>query len=204
VWLAALTLVLAGFGRAEADVLLPTDTRGIRQLPGQNPFLLNFLAINQSIEDRTVIEFEIRGLSGVIPPITLDLDLFNEDPGGPVGVIDVSTFAGTGTVTPGLFSAGTFFTSFTNNQSALEHVDVTAAVQTAVEAGEPFLGFRLSTTTSDRFFLGPPFTSTGPTLTVGVIPEPSTLSLFALGILGLLGCAWRRVPGLPDGRRRKE
>jgi hypothetical protein len=190
VWLAALALALAGLGRVQAEVLLPTDAKGIRQLPGQNPFLLNFLSINQSIEDRTVIEFDVRGLPGTLPTTTLDLDLLNEDPGGPVGFIDVFTFAGTGTVTPGLFSAGTFFTSFSNNQSGLERVDVTAAVQAAVTAGEPFLGFRLSTLTSDRFFIGPPFRPTGPTLTV--VPEPSTVVLFGLGTLALLAYGWRR------------
>jgi hypothetical protein len=191
--LAALALAPAGLGRAQAQDLMlpPTDARGIRQLPGQNPFLLNFLAINRSIEDRTVLEFDVRGLSGGVPMATLDLDLRNEDPGGPAGIIDVFTFAGTGTVTPNLFGAGTFLTRFANSQSGLEEVDVTAAVQAAVAAGEPFLGFRLSTTTSARFFLGPPFTPAGPTLTI--VPEPATLGLLGLGSLVVLGCGWRRL-----------
>jgi hypothetical protein len=121
---------------------------------------------------------------------TLDLNLLNLDPGGPAGVIDVFTFAGTGTITPDLFSAGTFFTSFDNNQSGLEHVDVTAALQAAVNAGDPFLNFRLSTTTRDRYFLGPPFTEDGPTLTA--VPEPATITLLAIGIAGMAGYAWRR------------
>ena len=189
-WLAALTLVLTGFGPAQAEVILPTDARGIRQLPGQSPSLLSFLAINSSVEDRTVIAFDIRGLSGVVPMTTLDLNLLNLDPGGPAGVIDVFTFAGTGTITPDLFSAGTFFTSFDNNQSGLEHVDVTAALQAAVNSGDPFLDFRLSTTTSDRYFLGPPFTADGPTLTV--VPEPATITILVIGIAGMAGYAWRR------------
>jgi hypothetical protein len=49
-------------------------------------------------------------------------------------------------------------------------------------AGEPFLGFRLSATTSDRFFLGPPFTQIQPTLAVGApVAEPSTVLLLASG-----------------------
>jgi hypothetical protein len=187
-----LALALAGPGRAQADEILPADARGIRQLPGQPASLLDFLAVNRSIEDRAVIEFDIRGLAGSVPLTTLNLDLLNLDPGGPVGRIDLFTFAGTGMVTPDLFSVGAFFTSFDNNQSAFELVDVTAAVQAAVNAGEPFLGFRLSTTTSDRFFLGPPFTQIQPTLAVGApVAEPSTVLLLASGALGLIGWAWR-------------
>ena len=67
-------------------------------------------------------------------------------------------------------------------------MDVTAAVQNVPAAGELFLGFRLSTTTDDRFLFGPPFTAE-PTLQVAVtpIPEPGTAILIGVGTLGLLG-----------------
>jgi hypothetical protein len=188
---AALGVLFSGPPRARADIVNPADARGIRELPGQNPSLLTFLSINHSIEDRTVIEFALGGLSSVTSA-TLDLDLFNLDPGLP-GVIDVYAFAGTGTVTPDLFSAGTLVTSFPSSQSGLEHVDVTAAVLAAQEAGEQFLGFRLSTTTDSRYLLGPPFTQSGPTLTTQVIPEPATILLFAIGTLRLTVRAYRRV-----------
>jgi hypothetical protein len=198
---AALALAVAAAGSTQADVIVlsPAHAHGIRQFPGGPPFSLTFLSINASTEDRTVLEFDLRGLGGSVTGATLDLDLFNLDPGGPVGVIDVFPFPGTGTVTPDLFSAGTFLTSLSNNQSELEHADVTVAVRAAVVVGEPFLGFRLSTATGDRFLLGPPFTQLGPTLTVSLgpaeVPEPSTLVLLALGSLGLLSYGGRRRGG---------
>jgi hypothetical protein len=183
---AALALACGG-GRAEAGtVLTPVDARGIRQFPGAQPILLNFLAINRSIEDRTVLQFDLGGLSVPAGPSTLDLSLQNIDPGGPMGVIDVYTFVGTGTVTPDQFGAGTLLTSFSNNQSGLVHVDVTAAVQYAADGGQRSLGFRLSTESTDRYFLGPPFTAAGPTLTI--VPEPSGLVL--LGTAAAVGLAY--------------
>jgi hypothetical protein len=180
----ALGLTLCGPGLAHAEVLDPTDARGIRELPGQNPFLLDFLSINHSVEDRTVLEFALGGLSGPVTSATLDLDLRNLDPGLP-GIIDVYTFAGSGVVTANLFSAGPLFTSFPNSASGLEHVDVTAAFLAAQAAGEAFLGFQLSTATDSRYLLGPPFTGSGPTLTAEIVPEPGTLALFGLGTLGI-------------------
>jgi hypothetical protein len=106
----------------------------------------------------------------------------------------VFTFAGTGTVTPDLFNAGTLFTSFATDQVGLDTVavDVTAAVDVAIAAGDAFLGFRLSTATSDRYLLGPPYTPAGPTLDVSAVPAPPALVLLGLGTLGVLGYGWRR------------
>src|SRR5262245_6638893 len=153
---AALALLLIVPTPTGAEVITPADARGIRQFAGGSPFLLDFLAINGDpfAEDRTVVQFDLRQLSGPVGAATLDLDLLNLDP-GLAGVIDVYAFAGTGTVTPDQFSAGTFLTSFANSASGLEHVDVTAAVLAAQEVGQQFLGFRLSTPSESRWLLGP-------------------------------------------------
>jgi hypothetical protein len=101
-------------------------------------------------EDRTVLEFDISELGGIEQAI-LVLPLRNLNSGGPIGIIDVFTHSGDGTITADEFFAGTLFTSFANNGDGTASVDVTEAVQ-ASESN--FLGFRLSTTTSDRYDLG--------------------------------------------------
>jgi len=100
--LATVTLALAGTGGAKADLIQPTDARGIRQFPGHDPFLLNFLSIQHGAEDRTVLEFDLSGLAGPVSSAVLDVPLRNLDPGRN-GVIDLFTFPGSCIVTPDLF-----------------------------------------------------------------------------------------------------
>jgi hypothetical protein len=89
------------------------------------------------------------------------------DPGGPPGIIDVFTYSGDGMITADEFFAGTLFTSFSNNGSGTVSVDVTEAVR-ASESN--FLGFRLSTTTSDRYDLG----------SIAGLPEPTLRITFII------------------------
>jgi hypothetical protein len=48
--LAALGLLLGSAGPAHADLLVPTDARGIRELPGQPPALLSFLSVRARVK----------------------------------------------------------------------------------------------------------------------------------------------------------
>ena len=100
---AALAATAIGFSPAPALALVinPTDARGIRDFPDDavGPFLLDFLAFKSGTEDRTVLEFNVSSLSGIVPTTTLDLPLANFDAGGPTGGVDVFTFFGNGTVT---------------------------------------------------------------------------------------------------------
>jgi hypothetical protein len=163
----------------------PTDVRGILGNMW-DPFLLNFLAIamfeDRTVEDRTVLEFDVSGLGGTLPLVTLDVSYVNSDPSPPDGIIDVFTFIGDGVVTADEFYAGgpTPFTSFVGG-GVFASVDVTSSVQAAVDAGDRFIGFRLSTETGDRYLLGSIVGKPVPVLTV--IPEPATILLLGLGSL---------------------
>ena len=64
--LATLALPLMFTEKAQAEVIQPTDARGIRQFPGHDPFLLNFLSIQHGAEDRTVLELDLSGLAGPV------------------------------------------------------------------------------------------------------------------------------------------
>jgi len=81
---------------------------------GERPFLLNSLLIKKGTEDKSVLEFDVSGVSQTVPLVTLDIWFDNIDPEPPVGIIDVFTFVGDGVITAGEFYAGgsTPFTSF--------------------------------------------------------------------------------------------
>ena len=193
-WRAATFAALAALALAvpvpaRADLLAPADEAGIRRFQGGSPFLLDFLSVRQTAADgsgdRTVLAFDLSGLAGGAASATLDLGLLDLDPGLP-GVIDVSYFFGSGTVSPELFDApATLLTSFPLDASGSVQVDVTAAVLAAQDAGAQFLDFRLSTTTDSRYLLEPPFTAARPALEVTPVPAPGGLALLGLGGLAL-------------------
>jgi len=121
---------------------------------------------------------------------SLLVGLDNFDEGGDIGIIDLYKFVGRGTVIPDDFSAGTLFTSFPfNDDRGTVAVDVTVAVQEAVELGNQFLSFRLYTNTNDRYFLGSIVGFSPPELVVAEnlsVPEPSsTWGLLTFGALGV-------------------
>jgi hypothetical protein len=114
--------------------------------------------------------------------------------------MDVYTYSGDGAVTADDFDAGTLFTSFTAvNEAPIDidfigdgtlysvirgyaNIDITSLVLSALEAGDQYIGVRLSTETSDRYNLGEGSLLPVPFLTV--IPEPATILFLTFG--GLL------------------
>jgi hypothetical protein len=166
-----------------------TDARGIRRdLPGGDPFLLDFLAVKRDTEDRTVLEFDVTGLAPTPPTTFLILPILDIDPGDPIGTLDVFTFVGNGVITPSDFFAGNFFTTIDINENpptdrTTSLIDVTVAVENTLAVGGKFLGFRLSTTSSDRFDLGSVGVFLPDPVLRTAVPEPSTISILAIGLL---------------------
>ncbi len=160
---------LASAWPAAAQDIAAADARGIRTISGQGPLLLTFLAVKRTstpLDDRTVAEFPLAPVAG---PHTYALVLGMEDldPGAPAGTVDVYWYVGDGVVTAEEFNAGTLTTSFPCDGNGVFSVDVTAAVGQALALHAPFVGFRLSTVTADRYFLGSIAGQPEPVLRIG-------------------------------------
>ncbi len=190
--LLAVLVFTASMVRATVITISPVDAKGIRFIEAQY-FVVSYLNVKTSpmLEDRTLLEFNVSGLSGTILLATLDLSFGNLDyPEPPDGIIDVFTYVGDGVVIADEFYAGgtTPFVSFVGENDpeygygyGYISIDVTSAVQDVLTAGEEFIGFRLSTETDDRFTVGWSIGVPDPVLTV--VPEPGTIALLGLGAL---------------------
>ncbi len=192
----------------ETWVLAPADVRGIRKGTTGDPMLLAFLAIKDVTEDRTVMEFPLGELPETIAMATLDLPLDNLDPGGAAGVIDVYdyTYGANGVISADEFYSGSMHTSFLFNEDrGFAYPDVMSPVEDAVTGGYGHIGFRLSTTTSDRYWVGPNAGGgmPNPTLTVTSVANPPQLNavwgssasnVYAVGVDGTIlhynGSSW--------------
>lgn len=186
-----LTVVVLAGSAAKATMVVtiyPEEARGIRNFHnGEGPLLLNFLSVNKWTEDRSVLEYDVSSLKGKQQPVTLNLWLDNIDEGSPEGIIDVFSFEGDGVVTTDDFYAGgmTPFISFVGEDYFYRvTIDVTSVIQDILTADEKFIGFRLSTETTDRFGLGRTVMLPGPVLTYAN-PEPATVLLLGFGCLAL-------------------
>ena len=172
--------------RCDAVEIAPSDERGIRRFDGVPPILLDFVAIKAGTEDRTVLEFDVSGLAATPRQTLLILPIRDIDEGGPVGTIDVFTFVGDGVVAPSDFFAGDFYQQVIDNEfMAYLEIDVTAAVQNTLAVGGRFLGFRLSTTSSDRYDRDSSAHLPDPVL-LAAVPEPPVAALFVFGLSTLV------------------
>jgi len=183
-------VLLASSGEASIITVENTDAKAIRNVDGVLD-IVDFLSVAYIEEpseylwdDRTILEFNISGLTETIPFASLDFGLDNRDPDPPDGTIDVYNFTGDGIVTLDDVGAGgdVPFTSFIGLDDDIS-IDVTSILHDALNTGDQFLSFRLSTITGDRYMMGSIVGQPMPVLTI--IPEPATVFLLGLGCLAL-------------------
>ena len=158
------------------------------------------IKIGSYYDVRAFLEYDISGLSlAEGQTVTLDiLYLRNHDHDDPAGVVDVYSYYGDGSVTVDDFDAGTYLSSYEaagelmviytslggtiSDYYTSVSLDVTDIILEALAAGENYIGFRLSTLTTDRYDLG---ANDLPIPVLTVVPEPGTLLLLGLGGLAL-------------------
>lgn len=192
-------LTLCAAPSVRALTLPLADGTSIRSNPSSPLLVLGFLSITSGNpdppEDRAALEFDVSGLAGTLVSATLNGDWDNIDTAPPDGLIDVYTYVGDGVITTADFSAGAFFKSVVHNgtepPATFLSIDVTAAVQNALDGGQTYLGFSLRAGSNDRYngpdLIGLP----DPVLVVNLVPEPT--SAWLLAVLALIP-ALRRKP----------
>ncbi|MBI3450862.1 MAG: hypothetical protein HY049_18350 [Acidobacteria bacterium] len=173
--LIACVLVLLAVSPARAVVRFevpPVALAGLRD-SGSGPMLSGVLAVGKAVvpgsEDRVVVEFDISGLSGTIPTTTLGVgyDIL----AGTGVAFHLSAYEGDGAVTPSDFSAGALVAEIplSANFTALS-LNVTAAVQAAMDAHQTFIGFRISGENASSL-IGHDAGYRSPVLTVGGVTK---------------------------------
>jgi hypothetical protein len=179
---------------AISPTLQPTSITSLRDfspaLP-QDAFLLDFQAVNPFNEDRDIAHFSIQGLS-LVAHASMTIPLEEFDPGPPLGVFDVYDFYGDGVVSTDEWNAGTLLQHFdtVDGDYPVLTVDVTSALNAGIQQNKPYLSFNFRAGSgSDRYFLGAaagvPGGLPNASISITPVPEPSTLTLLALGAIGL-------------------
>jgi len=179
------------FTRLEAAVITPVDMTGLRSFDGgANVLLLTFDAVKLVTEDRTIVHFDISGLSGTFSNTVLDIPINNIDPGLPGGIFEVYAFAGDGTVSIEEWSFGTLFQTFTGIAGGEQTLstNITSLLQTAVDNGDTYLSLNFRGGNNDRYWLSDIFSLPEPS--INTVPLPPALWLFGFGLS--LFCGMRR------------
>lgn len=141
-------------GRGAQIYLFPVAENALREIPpGTPPFLLNWgygnVFYQSDAVDQTFLDF---GLSPAVFPqgtkvsqATLTFFLQTQDLGVAQKPIDIFTFYGETNVAVTDWNKGTYFGSF-GDVYGLQNWDLTALVQSALDAKERYLDLRISTT----------------------------------------------------------
>jgi hypothetical protein len=190
---------------ADLIVVNPTDDdRGFDGMPVDNDFGCCFfdpgqatVTLNAFFQEAAGLEFDISGVpqGAVITAVTLGL-FFNNTPAFGIGSGVLHGYAGNGSVEGADLGTNNLLLSFLvptlGNQFALDLAVQTSFLQGLVDAGELFAGFALRNETPGGGVFsiytidwGDP--TVHPTLTVEfqAVPEPASLMLFGMGLVGI-------------------
>jgi len=166
-------------------ILTPIQEDNLRTIYGIAPFACGWGyggVINSSsypMEDRTIIDFDLSSISATsVSNATLTFFIQNQQ-NGEKSIIDIFTFYDESTIQTNDWNEGIFYQSF-GDDYGIHTLDLTSAVQSAINAGHNFLNLRMSTltTNSSYFIIDPPWRGTRLNLTVISIPGLTNSLLF--------------------------
>ena len=159
--------------------LNPVAFDGLRQWTGESPFVLGWgygdVFGGGNVIDETVADFQLSGFAPGTKISSATLTFFDQvqHGGNTAQPLNVYTFDGESAIQATDWNKGAYFNSYADPYG-LENLDVTAAVQSAINAGVSFLDFELTTTDPECVdIIAPPWRSPGLTLDLTVAPEPN-------------------------------
>jgi hypothetical protein len=146
-----------------------------------------------SFQDETFFEFDLGG-QAVASQWLLKFSILDGSSGPSDGLIHVpiAHYLASGLSNLGVFGTGTdfataMFTTLSGPEAFI--IDATTQVNAAIQSGDPFIGFRFHDPinlgfdgSSQNFLLDQP----AAVLEAVVVPEPSTVTLTMLGLVGLV------------------
>lgn len=158
----------------------------------------NSVSLGQVSEDRAFFEYDISSLAVPVTSAMLYLNVLTSN--GPLPFpVDVYAYGGDGVTQFADFGAGTLAHSFAFNGQASVALDMTTSLNNLILANADYLSLSLRTdniylrnTTADpsRYVVFDGFNQDTPSFLAinepHAVPEPLTLSLFGLGLLGFI------------------